>query len=36
MRDKAAEFYAVLEKAGFWLDWGEDGSGPSMKHRRCC
>ncbi|SIO44006.1 putative flavoprotein involved in K+ transport [Rhodovulum sp. ES.010] len=31
-RDKA--FYDGLEKAGFWLDWGADGSGLFMKYLR--
>jgi putative flavoprotein involved in K+ transport len=31
-RDKA--FYEGLEKAGFWLDWGADGSGLFMKYLR--
>ena len=29
-----AEFYAGLEKAGFQLDWGADGSGLFMKYLR--
>ena len=29
-----AEFYAKLEKVGFMLDWGEDGSGLYMKAMR--
>jgi putative flavoprotein involved in K+ transport len=29
-----AEFYARLEKAGFMLDWGDDGSGLFMKYLR--
>jgi putative flavoprotein involved in K+ transport len=29
-----AEFYARLEKAGFILDWGDDGSGLFMKYLR--
>ena len=29
-----AEFYAALEKAGFKLDWGDDGSGLFMKYLR--
>ena len=29
-----ADFYAGLEKAGFMLDWGEDGSGLFMKYLR--
>jgi putative flavoprotein involved in K+ transport len=34
MRERDAEFYAGLEKAGFWLDWGDDGSGLFMKYLR--
>jgi putative flavoprotein involved in K+ transport len=34
MRERDAEFYQRLEKAGFWLDWGEDGSGLFMKYLR--
>jgi len=34
MRAKDADFYDRLEKAGFWLDWGEDGSGLFMKYLR--
>ena len=34
MKEKDAEFYAGLEKAGFWLDWGADGSGLFMKYLR--
>ena len=29
-----ADFYARLEKAGFLLDWGDDGSGLFMKYLR--
>jgi putative flavoprotein involved in K+ transport len=29
-----ADFYAALEKAGFWHDWGADGSGLFMKYLR--
>ncbi|WP_299445924.1 NAD(P)/FAD-dependent oxidoreductase [uncultured Phycicoccus sp.] len=28
------DFYDRLEKAGFWLDWGDDGSGLFMKYLR--
>ena len=28
MRERDAEFYTALEKAGFMLDWGDDESGP--------
>ncbi|MFK0335581.1 NAD(P)/FAD-dependent oxidoreductase [Rhizobium sp. NPDC090275] len=34
MREKDASFYAALEKAGFMLDWGADGSGLFMKYLR--
>ncbi|HEX2073214.1 MAG TPA: NAD(P)/FAD-dependent oxidoreductase [Geodermatophilus sp.] len=34
MRERDADFYARLEKAGFWLDWGDDGSGLFMKYLR--
>ena len=34
MREKDAAFYAALEKAGFQLDWGADGSGLFMKYLR--
>ncbi|MGB5558397.1 MAG: NAD(P)/FAD-dependent oxidoreductase [Paracoccaceae bacterium] len=34
MKKRDADFYAGLEKAGFWLDWGEDGSGLFMKYLR--
>jgi putative flavoprotein involved in K+ transport len=34
MKEKDADFYARLEKAGFWHDWGEDGSGLFMKYLR--
>ncbi|WP_417725537.1 NAD(P)-binding domain-containing protein [Salipiger sp.] len=34
MKERDAEFYAGLEKAGFWLDWGDDGSGLFMKYLR--
>ncbi|QRM53184.1 NAD(P)/FAD-dependent oxidoreductase [Sinorhizobium sp. BG8] len=34
MREKDAKFYADLEKAGFNLDWGADGSGLFMKYLR--
>ncbi len=29
-----ADFYAALEKAGFMLDWGDDGTGLFMKYLR--
>jgi len=34
MREKDAAFYAALDKAGFMLDWGADGSGLFMKYLR--
>ena len=34
MKSRDAEFYAGLEKAGFWLDWGDDESGLFMKYLR--
>ncbi len=34
MRARDADFYAGLEKAGFELDWGDDGSGLFMKYLR--
>jgi len=34
MRERDSEFYAGLEKAGFRLDWGDDGSGLFMKYLR--
>ncbi|MBS0124107.1 NAD(P)/FAD-dependent oxidoreductase [Thetidibacter halocola] len=34
MKKRDADFYAGLEKAGFWLDWGDDGSGLFMKYLR--
>lgn len=34
MKEQDAEFYARLEKAGFMLDFGEDGSGLFMKYLR--
>jgi putative flavoprotein involved in K+ transport len=34
IKDRDADFYARLEKAGFWLDWGEDDSGLFMKYLR--
>ena len=32
--EQDATFYAQLEKAGFMLDWGDDGSGLFMKYLR--
>jgi putative flavoprotein involved in K+ transport len=34
MKEIDADFYAGLERAGFWLDWGPDGSGLFMKYLR--
>src|SRR3712207_3102668 len=34
MRERDQEFYERLENAGFWLDWGDDGSGLFMKYLR--
>jgi putative flavoprotein involved in K+ transport len=34
MKERDADFYARLEKAGFDLDWGPDGSGLFMKYLR--
>ncbi|WP_428926640.1 NAD(P)/FAD-dependent oxidoreductase [Marinibacterium sp. SX1] len=34
MKERDAEFYAGLERAGFDLDWGDDGSGLFMKYLR--
>jgi putative flavoprotein involved in K+ transport len=34
MKERDADFYDRLEKAGFWHDWGEDGSGLFMKYLR--
>ena len=34
MRERDADFYADLEKAGFQLDWGADDSGLFMKYLR--
>ncbi len=34
IKEVDAEFYAGLEKAGFQLDWGADGSGLFMKYLR--
>jgi putative flavoprotein involved in K+ transport len=33
-RERDAEFYAALEKSGFMLDFGPDGSGITMKYLR--
>jgi putative flavoprotein involved in K+ transport len=34
MRERDADFYDRLERAGFQLDWGDDGSGLFMKYLR--
>ena len=34
MRTQDAEFYAALERVGFLLDFGDDGSGLGMKYQR--
>ncbi|CAN7599899.1 NAD(P)-binding domain-containing protein [Mesorhizobium caraganae] len=34
MKKRDASFYKGLEKAGFMLDWGDDGSGLFMKYLR--
>lgn len=34
IRDEDSAFYKGLEKAGFWLDWGDDDSGLFMKYLR--
>jgi putative flavoprotein involved in K+ transport len=34
MRERDRDFYERLERAGFWHDWGEDGSGLFMKYLR--
>jgi putative flavoprotein involved in K+ transport len=34
MKERDKDFYEGLEKAGFWLDWGADGSGLFMKYLR--
>ena len=34
MKERDAEFYKGLEKAGFMLDWGDDNSGLFMKYLR--
>lgn len=34
MKERDKEFYEGLEKAGFWLDWGDDESGLFMKYLR--
>ena len=34
IKERDKEYYERLEKAGFWLDWGDDGSGLFMKYLR--
>jgi putative flavoprotein involved in K+ transport len=34
MAERDKEFYDRLEQAGFWHDWGDDGSGLFMKYLR--
>ncbi|MBG6145476.1 putative flavoprotein involved in K+ transport [Labrenzia sp. EL_142] len=34
MKKRDVDFYDGLEKAGFWLDWGDDESGLFMKYLR--
>ena len=34
MAERDKDFYDRLEQAGFWLDWGADGSGLFMKYLR--
>ena len=34
MKERDADFYDRLEKAGFWLDWGDDDSGLFMEYLR--
>jgi putative flavoprotein involved in K+ transport len=34
MKEQDADFYGRLEKAGFWLDWGDDESGLFLKYLR--
>ncbi len=34
MAERDKDFYARLEAAGFWHDWGDDGSGLFMKYLR--
>ena len=34
MRERDKDFYDRMEKAGFDLDWGDDGSGLFMKYLR--
>jgi len=34
IRERDKDFYERLERAGFWLDWGDDNSGLFMKYLR--
>jgi putative flavoprotein involved in K+ transport len=34
MKERDRDFYAALEKAGFWHDWGADETGLFMKYLR--
>jgi putative flavoprotein involved in K+ transport len=34
MKERDKDFYAALEKAGFWHDWGADETGLFMKYLR--
>jgi len=34
IKEHDADFYERLDKAGFWHDWGDDGSGLFMKYLR--
>jgi putative flavoprotein involved in K+ transport len=34
MKEQDKDFYERLEKAGFWLDWGDDESGLFLKYLR--
>ena len=34
MKERDKDFYEGLERAGFWLDWGDDESGLFMKYLR--
>ena len=34
MKERDADFYRRMADAGFWLDWGDDGSGLFMKYLR--
>jgi putative flavoprotein involved in K+ transport len=34
MKERDKDFYARLDKAGFWMDWGDDESGLFLKYLR--